>query len=80
LGLKYQDAFRSLLSRLEAPCNYPQVSGEIGCRCAIAHAYRDPMSWYERYGFISIGGAAAEGPRRLFLHIRTIRKALQSRP
>jgi len=55
-----------------------QVSGEVGCRCVIADAYRDRMSWYVRYGFIPIEGAVAEGPQRMFFDIRTIRKALQS--
>jgi GNAT superfamily N-acetyltransferase len=55
-----------------------RVSGEVGCRCVITDAYRDRMSWYARYGFIPIEGAAAEGPQRMFLDIRTIRKALQS--
>jgi hypothetical protein len=54
-------------------------SGEVGCRCVITDAYRDRMSWYARYGFIPIEGAAAEGPQRMFLDIRTIRKARQSR-
>lgn len=55
-----------------------RVSGEVGCRCVITDAYRDRMSWYARYGFIPIEGAAAEGPQRMFLDIRTIRKVLQS--
>ena len=55
-----------------------RVAGEVGCRCVITDAYRDRMSWYARYGFIPIEGAAAEGPQRMFLDIRTIRKALQS--
>jgi len=55
-----------------------RVSGEVGCRCIITDAYRDRTSWYARYGFIAIEGAAAEGPQRMFLDIRTIRKALQS--
>ena len=55
-----------------------RVSGEVGCRCVITDAYRDRMSWYARYGFIPIEGAAAEGPHRMFLDMRTIRKALPS--
>lgn len=55
-----------------------RVAGEVGCRCVITDAYRERIGWYARYGFIPIGGAAAEGPQRLFLDIRTIRKALQS--
>jgi hypothetical protein len=44
-----------------------RVSGEVGCRCVITDAYRDRMSWYARYGFIPIeGAAAAEGPQRMF--------------
>jgi len=55
-----------------------RVSGEVGCRCIITDAYRDRTSWYARYGFIPIEGAAPERPQRMFLDIRTIRKALQS--
>jgi GNAT superfamily N-acetyltransferase len=55
-----------------------RVSGEVGCRCVITDAYRDRMSWYARYGFVPIEGAAAESPQRMFLDIRTIRKARQS--
>ncbi len=54
-----------------------RVSGEVGCRCIVTDAYRDRISWYQRYGFIPIEGAAAQGPQRMFLDIRTIRKALQ---
>jgi GNAT superfamily N-acetyltransferase len=53
-----------------------RVSGEVGCRCVITDAYRHRMSWYARYGFIPIEGPAGEGPQRMFLDIRTIRKAL----
>jgi len=52
-----------------------RVSVEVGCRCVITDSYRDRMSWYARYGFIPIEGAAAEGPQRMFLDIRTIRQA-----
>jgi predicted N-acetyltransferase YhbS len=55
-----------------------RVSGEVGCRCVITDAYRDRMSWYARYGFVPIEGAATDGPQRMFLDIRTIRKALGS--
>ena len=56
-----------------------RVSSEVGCRCIITDSYRDRMSWYQRYGFAAIEGAAPEGPQRMFLDIRTIRKALQTR-
>ena len=54
-----------------------RVSSEVGCRCIITDAYRERMSWYARYGFVPIEGSGAEGPQRMFLGIRTIRKALQ---
>jgi GNAT superfamily N-acetyltransferase len=53
-----------------------RVSGEVGCRCVITDAYRQRMNWYARYGFVPIEGSSAEGPQRMFLDIRTIRKAL----
>jgi GNAT superfamily N-acetyltransferase len=56
-----------------------RVSGEVGCRCIITDAYRERMSWYARYGFIPLAETAAAGSsQKMFLDIRTIRKALQS--
>ena len=52
-----------------------RVADEAGCRCIITDAYRD-RSWYARYGFVPIEGAAATGPQRMFLDVRTIRAAL----
>jgi GNAT superfamily N-acetyltransferase len=54
-----------------------RVSNEVGCRCIITDAYRDRIGWYARYGFVSIEGAAHDGPQRMFLDLRTIRAALQ---
>ena len=56
-----------------------RVSDEVGCRCIIADAYRDRVSWYERYGFVAIEGAAESGPQRMFLDVRTVRAALRLR-
>jgi GNAT superfamily N-acetyltransferase len=53
-----------------------RVSDEVGCRCIITDAYRDRVSWYSRYGFVPIDGAAATGPQRMFLDVRTLRAAL----
>ena len=53
-----------------------RVSDEVGCRCIITDAYRDRASWYSRYGFVPIDGAAATGPQRMFLDVRTLRAAL----
>src|SRR5580704_14119877 len=50
---------------------------EVGCRSIITDAYRDRVSWYARYGFVPIEGAAATGPQRMFLDLRTVRAALQ---
>ncbi len=52
-----------------------RVADEIGCRCIITDAYSDRVSWYARYGFVPIAGAADGGPQRLFLDIRTLRAA-----
>ena len=53
-----------------------RVSDEVGCRCIITDAYRDRVNWYSRYGFVPIDGAAATGPQRMFLDVRTLRAAL----
>jgi GNAT superfamily N-acetyltransferase len=55
-----------------------RVSAEVGCRCIITDAYRDRMSWYARYGFVPIEGSPPEAPQKMFLDVRTIRKALRS--
>ncbi|RPI17760.1 MAG: GNAT family N-acetyltransferase [Acidobacteriales bacterium] len=54
-----------------------RVADEVGCRCIITHAYRDRVSWYARYGFVAIEGAAERGPQRMFLDMRTVRAALR---
>src|SRR5258706_9704885 len=54
-----------------------RVADEVGCRCIITDAYRDRVSWYARYGFVPLEGAAATGPQRMFLDLRTVRSALQ---
>ena len=54
-----------------------RVSDEVGCRCIITDAYRDRVSWYERYGFVPLEGAAESGPQRMFLDVRTVRAALR---
>ena len=53
-----------------------RVADEVGCRCIITDAYRNRASWYARYGFVPIEGAAQSGPQRMFLDIRTVRAAL----
>jgi GNAT superfamily N-acetyltransferase len=52
-----------------------RVADEVGCRCIITDAYRNRVSWYARYGFVPIEGAAKSGPQRMFLDIRTVRAA-----
>ncbi len=54
-----------------------RVADEVGCRCIITDAYRDRVNWYARYGFVSIQGAAATGPPRMFLDMRTVHAALR---
>jgi GNAT superfamily N-acetyltransferase len=54
-----------------------RVADEVGCRCIITDAYRDRVSWYARYGFVPIRGAAETGPQRMFLDLRTVRAALR---
>ena len=54
-----------------------RVADEVGCRCIITDAYRDRISWYAKYGFVPIEGAAEGGPQRMFLDVRTVRAALR---
>lgn len=54
-----------------------RAADEVGCRCIITDAYRDRISWYVRYGFVPIEGAAESGPQRMFLDLRTVRAALR---
>ncbi|MGA2218229.1 MAG: hypothetical protein ABSG51_09090, partial [Terracidiphilus sp.] len=53
-----------------------RVADEVGCRCIVTDAYPDKTGWYARYGFIPVGEAAASGPQKMFLDVRTIRRAL----
>jgi len=54
-----------------------RVADEVGCRCIITDAYRDRISWYAKYGFVPIEGAAEGGPQQMFLDVRTVRAALR---
>jgi GNAT superfamily N-acetyltransferase len=56
-----------------------RVADDVGCRCIIADAYRNRIDWYARYGFVALDGAAAGGPQRMFLDIRTLRMAMKAR-
>lgn len=58
-------------------CSQSPVSDEVGCRRIITDGYRDCVSWFARYGFVPIERASPEGPRRMFLDIRTVRAPLQ---
>ena len=55
-----------------------RVADVVGCRCIITDAYPDKAGWYARYGFVPIEGAAASSPQKMFLDVRTIRRALSS--
>jgi GNAT superfamily N-acetyltransferase len=52
-----------------------RVAEEVGCRCIITDAYPDKTGWYARYGFLPLEGAAATSPQKMFLDVRTIRRA-----
>jgi hypothetical protein len=43
----------------------------------ITDAYRDAIGWYARYGFVTLEGAAASGPQRMYLDISSVRMALK---
>jgi GNAT superfamily N-acetyltransferase len=55
-----------------------RVSDDVGCRCMITDAYRGRVEWYARYGFVPLKGAAEGSPQRMFLDLRTIRKATKT--
>ena len=52
-----------------------RVADEVGCRCIITDAYPDKVGWYARYGFLPIEGGVATSPQKMFLDVRTIRRA-----
>ena len=52
-----------------------RVADEVGCRCIITDAYPDKAGWYARYGFLPLEGTAATSPQKMFLDVRTIRRA-----
>jgi hypothetical protein len=54
-----------------------RVADEVGCRCIITDTYRDRISWYAKYGFVPIEGAAQGVLQRMFLDVRTVRAALR---
>jgi GNAT superfamily N-acetyltransferase len=55
-----------------------RVADEVGCRCIVTDAYPDKAGWYARYGFLPLEGTAATSPLKMFLDVRTIRRALSS--
>jgi len=55
-----------------------RVADEVGCRCIVTDAYPDKAGWYARYGFLPLEGTAATSPQKMFLDVRTIRRALSS--
>jgi GNAT superfamily N-acetyltransferase len=55
-----------------------RVADEVGCRCLITDAYPDKAGWYARYGFLPLEGASANRPQKMFLDVRTIRRASSS--
>ncbi|MGB8480410.1 MAG: GNAT family N-acetyltransferase [Acidobacteriaceae bacterium] len=52
-----------------------RVADEVGCRCILTDAYPDKAGWYACYGFLPLEGAAATSPQKMFLDVRTIRRA-----
>jgi GNAT superfamily N-acetyltransferase len=53
-----------------------RVADEVGCRCIVTDAYPDKTGWYARYGFVPIEETPTGGPQKMFLDVRTIRRAL----
>ena len=52
-----------------------RVADEVGCRAIITDAYPDKVGWYARYGFLPLAGAAPGGLQKMYLDVRTIRRA-----
>lgn len=52
-----------------------RVADEVGCRCIITDAYPDKVGWYARYGFLPLEGTTGGGVQKMFLDVRTIRRA-----
>ncbi len=52
-----------------------RVADEVGCRCIITDAYLDKAGWYARYGFVPLEGATTTSAQKMFLDVRTIRRA-----
>jgi predicted N-acetyltransferase YhbS len=53
-----------------------RVADEVGCRCIVTDAFPGKTCWYARYGSIPLEKAAASGPQKMFLDVRTFRRAL----
>lgn len=51
------------------------VADEVGCRCIVTDAYPDTAGWYARYGFLPLEGDTECGLQKMFLDVRTIRRA-----
>jgi GNAT superfamily N-acetyltransferase len=54
-----------------------RVADDVGCRGIIADVYWDRINWYARYGFVALEGGAPSGPQRMFLDMRTLRRAVK---
>jgi predicted N-acetyltransferase YhbS len=52
------------------------VADEVGCRCIVTDAYPAKVEWYARYGFIPLEGASESSLQKMFLDVRTIRRAI----
>ena len=55
-----------------------RVADEVGCRCIITDAYPDKAGWYARYGFLPLECTAATSSQKMFLDVRTVRRAFSS--
>jgi GNAT superfamily N-acetyltransferase len=53
-----------------------RVADEVGCRGIVADAYPAKLGWYARFGFVLLDEAAGPGPKKMFLDVRTIRRAI----
>ena len=53
-----------------------RVADEVGCRCIVTDAYPGKVGWYARYGFVPLDEAAEGGTRKMFLDVRTLRRAI----
>ena len=52
-----------------------RVADVVGCRCIVTDAYPEKAGWYGRYGFVALDQAEGTRTQKMFLDVRTLRRA-----